>query len=283
MSADQIGGLPSSDSRAGWQANLVVADVMQWVAAGVLLNFVLFGDTSVSWLLRGATIGVLFFAAVRSHVWVLLIAIQSSLLMREPSRPEMSHELESFLYCFSALVLIAYASSLRTTRRHLRYWLASNLTWTLDGPSENAATRSFQIGNLRGMPRRTGILLATRVLLLAVVVLVSMLVFTHLPVSQGARQRWWQRSESSDLTLWPGPTVLVLAIALIVVFWQSEWRQITPAQARLVLRSAFLSSQYRDLKMIVSRRLRASKKDAKNKVRNRSTIKLAPTETPNRS
>ena len=124
------------------------------------------------------------------------------------------------------------------------------------------------------MPDRPGALLAFRALMLVVVVLLSMLVFTHLPIFSSGREQWWQLSVSSGLTLWPGPTILVLALALIVVAWQNEWRQITPAQARLMLRSTFLSLHYRDLKMVVMRRLRLSKSGAAQQSLGRPAVTL---------
>jgi hypothetical protein len=201
-------------------------------------------------------------------VWSLLAAIQISLYFREPSLTEMELGLVPFLYCLLALTLVAYASGLPLTRRHLGHWLALKL-YTIASGNRSVPVAAHPSGTERGqLPERLAASLAVRALSLVIVVLLSMVVFLQLPVWRDAREQWWQRSVNGGLTLWPGPTIFVLAIALVVIFWQSEWRQLTPAQARLVLRSAFVSHHYRDLKMIVNRRLKADRKNvAKDAVR----------------
>ena len=266
-----------STSQSSWRMCLVASDIAQLAAAGLLLDYVLFIGTDVSWLLRWSAIGVLLFAVTRSHIWLFLLSIQVGLLVREPSRPDMAPGLDSFLYCFSALALVAYASSFQMTRRHISHLGASSFARAFRRGRTAPPVQSSSSESL-GMPTHLRELLALRALTLMGVVLVSMLAFTQLPFSRVGRQQWWQRSVSNDLTLWPGPTILIVAIALVVLFWQSEWRQITPAQARVVLRSTLVSSHYRDLKMIVTRRLRTAKKDAIRQARERTASKPAAAE-----
>lgn len=267
------------DQRSTWRTLLVACDIVQWIVAAVLLNFVLFSGTSVGAVLRWSTAGVLLFAVARSHIWLLLLAIQVSLLVREPNRPDMTHGLASFCFCMIALGLVAFASSFRMTRRHIGYVVASSLR-----PAAARGVRGGQSDTVSvfGMPQNLRTLLAYRVLVLMAVVAASMLVFTQLPLSHDNRLRWWQRSVSNDLTLWPGPTVLIVAIAFVILFWQSEWRQITPAQARSVLRSALVSSHYPDLKMIVIRRIRNSKRKPVKKLFGRSADAPAANQAANK-
>ena len=248
----------------------VIADVVQLLSAGALADYVLFSGTGIHWLLRWSAIGVIFYAIWRSYAWTMLLAVQASLLLREPGRTELSAGGESFINCLLALLLLAYACSLRTTRGHLGRWLAGVLQNLLDGPA--AASVSSPIDSTANgkdaakasAPARPTQLLALQVLLLAAVALVAMLVFIQLPVSRFGRDQWWQRSVADRFTLWPGPTVITLAVALILLFWQSEWRQLTAAQAHLYLRSTFLSGHYRDLKMILGRSRKAARRRAKS-------------------
>ena len=294
MSIGQFdGGATSTGSQAAWRLCLVASDILQLALFGLLLNFLLFGGTDIKWLIRGAMIGLIIFTVARHNVWLLLAAIQSSLFLREPQRVAIEHGVDSLLYCLAAIGAIAYASSLLMTRRHLGYWFAQSLI-PLGG--EQLAIVNSAIPNTDApvdqksgtpsepqdaidfghMPNRPAALLTFRALMIVAAVLLSMLAFTHLPLSSDARQRWWLRSVDDGFTLWPGPTMLVLAIALVVLVWQSEWRQMTPPQARLMLRSTFLSIHYRDLKMIVTRRLRSSRKDAVKPSLDRSAA-TAPT------
>jgi hypothetical protein len=241
---------------------LVAADIVHLVAAGIVLDFLLFRGIDIHWLLRWSLIGVLFFAVLRAHAWVILLAIQLSFLLREPARTELSADIESFSICVAVLLLVAYACSLRTTRRQLQFWLGSGLQTLLSGQHLQAEASSASELSEPHKPARAGRLLAMQLLMPIAVALVAMLIFMQLPVSRSGREQWWQRSVADRFTLWPGPTVLTLAIGLLVIVWQLDWRQITPAQARLVLRSTFLSSHYRDLKMIVARSLKAARHPA---------------------
>lgn len=248
----------ASDMVGPPQTYLVIADVLQFLGVGVLIDFLLFGGIDIHWLIRCLATALVLWASLRSHAWVPLLAIQTSLLLREPGRPELTIGVESFFMCFSALVILAYACSLPTTRNELRLWLAGGLH-TLFGQPTSTATISTEVKSRSSPQIDPGKRIAQLVLWHSAVALVSMLVFVQLPVSRAVRHQWWQRSVDARFTLWPGPVVLTIAVALILFVSLSEWRQITPAQSRLFLRSTFLSNHYRDLKMIVQRRLKTSR------------------------
>ncbi len=93
-----------------------------------------------------------------------------------------------------------------------------------------------------------------------VIVLVAMLALLRLPISATARSNWLRNAMENDFTVWPGATLLVLSLLLVIVFMEAGWRQMTGAQASLYMRSSFVLDHYRDLRMIVVRRLKSNAK-----------------------
>ena len=71
-----------------------------------------------------------------------------------------------------------------------------------------------------------------------------------------------------DPTMSAGVTLVVSVIATWLFVSEIAWRRLTPAQSRVLLRSVFLKIHYRDLRMIVRRRL-------KNRVQRASAKKKA--------
>ncbi|MGN6547940.1 MAG: hypothetical protein ACTHK7_23100 [Aureliella sp.] len=233
-----------------WQMAALAADLIQLALAGFLLDFLLFDGTNVGLLPRMIALAGLLLTTLRSLGWPVLMAVQLSFLIREPSHRDMLHGMHSLIVTLATIGMVAYASSFKTTRRQFRHLVAAIVHAAVHGDRTDLASRLWT------PPYRA---LAIRIGILVAVVLVSMLVFVELPIAAAVRQRWWQKSLANGLVLWPGPGVLILALALIVVFWHIEWHPASRAQARLYLRSVFLRSHYRDLKMIVMRRLKAAR------------------------
>lgn len=69
----------------------------------------------------------------------------------------------------------------------------------------------------------------------------------------------------SDPSITMGAILIVAIVAFWVVASEISWRQMTAAQARVYLRSNFLKIHYRDLRMIVVRRLKQRMKRYANK------------------
>lgn len=236
-----------------WLVAALAADFIQLAAAGFLLDFLLFGETGVELLPRLVALAGLMLTTLRSLGWPVLLAIQLSLLIREPSNRDMLHGMNSLIMCLAAIGLVAYASSFKTTRREFRNLIAATLHGAIYGNRVHLPSR-FEAPKYPTLAIRACILIA--------VVLASMLVFIELPIAAPMRQQWWQQSLMDGLVLWPGPGAIVLALALVIAFWHSQWRPVNRAQASLYLRSTFMHSHYRDLRMIVKRRLKAARSAA---------------------
>lgn len=269
--------------RASWW----VADVLRWFVSAFVLNFVLFHGTDFGWLPRLALIGALFLLIARSKTWTVLLTIQLSILVREPSRRDLFSTWETLAMCIGTLGLVAYVSSSDSTRRHLAHGVDRLLTRREEEPNASSEDESspavvggverssfFSVQSSSESIDRPWAFLAYRGLALSGIAMLAMLAWFELPLTRAAREQWWASSVANAQTLWPGPTILVIATAMVVLMWYRGWRQMSRSQASMTLRSTLLSSTYRDLRMIVHRRRRARAKQGAHKV---PTTKQVPT------
>lgn len=241
-----------------------VAIVAYWLPLGVVglvLNFFLFEGLQIGWIVRLLAIGVLLAAVVRSNGVLVLIAIQTSLILRETSRSTMVHGANSFVYCLSALALVVFVASFRIQFPKIR-----NTICRWFEPVEIGEELADRYGDVeKSEPQDIqGILGGIKVISIwAIVVLVAMLAFTHLPINEKNKSDWFARSIAMGGYVWPGPTMLTVAIGVLVLI--NEWNKRTrlPSQSRMYARSVQLGLQYRDLRMILRRGLRSKGKVSK--------------------
>lgn len=238
----------STDRDSNWPAFLRAGDAIQWIAVGLLLEVLLFEGTNIGLTLRCLSVGVLLWAITSSRTWLVLLALQMSLFFRDHRGTQMDFSLGSMVYCLAAISLIAYICGFSTLRIKLRAEIARILRAIVE-PNRQ------QSRDIAEFPQasRQAIAWLMRVFMSFLVVLVSVFAIMHLPISNSGRELLWYRSAHNDMTLWPGPAIVVCTAAAFVFFWQINWSQMTPQQARLYLRSVFIYCHYRDLSMIVTR------------------------------
>lgn len=238
----------------------LAVDAIQIAFVACLLIWLLLADVEVSLTWKALVLAGLVTAVWRSMGWIVLLAVQLSLLVREPSRPDIFPGIDAAIICVLVLFLVAYSSSLHTTRRDLRSWIGTILHWS-NKPRGGRAGSGLSVRASKDRPSfdEHTLSLLTRSVKLLAVVLIAMLVFANLPIFSGVREQWWERSMANERTLWPGPNIFLLALVCVVLFSQSEWRQISPAQARLYVRTVFVGYHYRDLRMIILRRLKTAR------------------------
>jgi hypothetical protein len=82
---------------------------------------------------------------------------------------------------------------------------------------------------------------------------------------------------NADPSIAAGAVIIVAVVACWIVASEISWRQLSPAQARVYLRSIFLKAHYRDLRMIVVRRLKLRMKEiAAGKSRRKNEARTSP-------
>ncbi|MCC6511791.1 MAG: hypothetical protein IT423_22005, partial [Pirellulaceae bacterium] len=94
---------------------------------------------------------------------------------------------------------------------------------------------------------------------LLILVLLATFAFAQLPINPIRRTQWWDRSLEMDGTLWPGPTVFMLAAFGLVILSIGQWRAQTRAQAGLFVKSSYVLYHYRELKSILVRQQKQSR------------------------
>ncbi len=218
---------------------------------GLFLELLLFEGTEVIWLIRLGVIAALLAGILKSQGWFVLLALQASLFLREPRRSEMYFGVMPVLFCVTVLAIIAYSYLGRSFRMRLSDWLVGQLRTAFSG-IENLKRKAEQESAESHWMWFSG----TRLLVWFVLVSVLMIVLRRLPLTVSMRSEWLRSSIENDLTVWPGASLLVVAILLIVVFREMAWRQMSAAQASLYMKSTFMLYHYRDLRMIVLRRLK---------------------------
>jgi hypothetical protein len=235
---------------------VLVADLAQLLVLGLLLDLLLFEGIEVLGLVRMVVIVAVLVGVLKSHGWLVLFALQASLFMREPSRPEMVLGIVPWLYGLTSICLIAYAYLGRPFRNSVSKWLVTEILLAIGIEERTDSESARSRGSVSNWIR----FVAIQFLAWMVIVLVAMLALLRLPISATARSNWLRNAMENENTVWPGATLLVLSLLLVIVFMEAGWRQMTGAQASLYLRSSFVLDHYRDLRMIVVRRLKSNAK-----------------------
>ena len=242
-------------SSASREILALVADFAQLLIMGLLLDLLLFEGVEVVGLLRLGVVAAVLIGVLKSHGWLVLLALQVSLLSREPRRTEMMLGLVPWLYGLTSIGLIAYAYLGKPFRNRLSNWMVIQALFAI-GIEERTVLGSSG----PQAPGPTWIqFIAIQFLVWIVVTFVAMLALLRLPISGTVRSEWLRRAIENDFTVWPGATLLVLTLLLVIVFMEAGWRQMAGAQAKLYMRSWFVLDHYRDLRMFVIRRLKKIK------------------------
>ncbi|MEZ6137449.1 MAG: hypothetical protein R3C53_21385 [Pirellulaceae bacterium] len=241
------------------------ADCLQLLSVGLLLEFLLFTGTEVDARVRVIVIAVLLAGVARAQGWLVLISLQMCLILSESRSRELELSLAAYLYCLIAIAVVAYAFSARRTGHRVSRWMAAVIMQLVGQPSSSPATGSHLTHDRMG--QSTGRKLAinfsswSRVLVQFIVfngvVVFAAIVLGFLPIRSQANQQWFDASLANSSILWPGPSVLIVACLLYLVIREFHWRHMTPAQARLWLRSGYMQFHHRDLMLILRKRIRA--------------------------
>ncbi len=232
-----------------------LADLAQLLVMGLLLDLLLFEGAEIAGLVRLGVVAAVLVGVLKSHGWLLLFALQVSLFSREPRRPDIMLGLVPWLYCLSSIALVGYAYLGKPFRNRVSRWIVAQSRMFLGVEEKNVAQSSTNPPANWRLFQFVG----TQFLVWMVITFVAMLALLRLPITTTARSEWFRNATENDFTVWPGASLLVLSLMLVIVFMEASWRQMTGAQAGLYMRSSFMLDHYRDLRMIVVRRLKKKK------------------------
>lgn len=247
---------------------VLAADLAQLFMVGIVLDCLLFEGLEVPGFIRLGIVALVLVGMLKSQGWLVLFALQVSLLSREPGRSDMSLGLIPWLFSLTTICIVAYAYLGTTFRNRISKWVVMQALFAcgLDDQTQPNTTEA-QASSPNWLP-----FIAVQLVMWMVLIFVSMLALLRLPISSTVRSEWLRSAIENDFIIWPGATLLVITLLLVIVFREVGWRQMTNAQARLYLRSSLVLDHYRDLRMIVMRQIKKNRKQASTLVPHKQLV-----------
>ncbi len=253
MSSDSqtISTSSANDSKRTWHAEVLV-DLIQVFVVWVLLHWLL--PTPPAWqgLLSLAFFLFLALLVIRLRGWFLLILIQWGIMMREPRQSMFDpFSLETVLFSMLAVLTIAYLCGYARTRQ----WLVKFISRWLDQGTWNRKTPNRD-------QRRVWHRWIRQSIVFGIAILGSVAILRYLPFYESRRRDWFNWSTDNDFIFWPGPTLLLVIFAGWILLREYQWKQLSPRQASLFLRSVFFTAHYSDLRLLLRKKLQYRKQNA---------------------
>jgi hypothetical protein len=205
---------------------------------GYAIDLVFIGTYPLSPNVRMGVTVVLLWLATRSQVVLLFGVLVASWLLRESTRPGAFGWTSGLLMAILSIGIIAWISRYQQNRRKLLEWVSQ---LNQDHPVPEAGFPWWSIA------RSFFVLLQ-----IAVVVMASAFLIRNQPWSTYT-EPWFQWSVQNQEVLWPGPILVTSVIGLLVLLNEVAWRQKTPSQKRLFLRTESARLFYPDLRRIIMR------------------------------
>ena len=248
--------LPPTRETSQFGGLLIVSVIAS--AAGIL--FLLAPD--MGWPLRIFLTAMILLTLKYWGGVLILVAVQADFFFREPPR---SAALQGATGLLTVLLIVALLMFINRNRELLKHAASRPLSSILELiVSVFRGEIAFDSGKaVREIPRMLGATVRAIALLVGCV-FVSRILLSTLPNRRTLNEdlRGWMLDESSVLQC---SLLLTGMIAAWVVCSEISWRQLTRDQARLYLRSVFLTIHHADLRMIVRGRLHLRQKSALEK------------------
>ncbi len=184
---------------------------------------------------------------------MVLVAVQADLFFREPPRSAALQGVTGMLIVFLIVALLMFINRNRVLLKQAASRPLSSVVGLIVTAFRSEIT--FDSGKaVREIPRMLGATIRAMALLVGCV-FVSRVLLGMLPNRRTINNdlRGWMLDESSVLQC---SLLLTGMIAAWIVCHEISWRQLTRNQARLYLRSVFLTIHHADLRMVVRGRLK---------------------------
>ncbi len=264
-------GEPMDDAR------LVLEQSTPNVALGLSLQavvFILVGMQllllfpNTMWSIKLIVIALVFLTLKHWGGILVLMAVQADLFIREGRRFETLNSSGGFIYVFIVVAVLMLVARNRLLLKQIAKGSVSGLVKNL-----LAATPATTVAQESAMPeaivaRMVGATLRGLAMLLGCVTAARFLL-SLLPTQ--IRTEDLRQIVNGDPSLSIGVLLIVSIVAAWVVASEVSWRQLSTAQARVYLRSVFMKIHYRDLRMIVVRRIKLRQQRATEKKKSVAT------------
>jgi hypothetical protein len=204
------------------------------------------------WSIRLLIIALVMLTLKRWGGVLVLMLVQGDLVLREGRDMAILNGSGGVLFVLVVMAVLMFVARqrelLQQIARSSLLQVAREFLNSSEAPAESPKEFSIPAGRivssaLRGITLMFGCVVIARVVL-------GMLP-TNREVTAGLRD-----FIDVDPSLTAGAMLIVCLFAVWIAVSEVSWRQMTTAQARMYLRSAFLKLHYADLRMIVRRRLK---------------------------
>jgi hypothetical protein len=244
--------------------NVHVALLLQLSVFTVVGGLLMLLAPLAPWSIKLLLIALVFLTLKRWGGVLVLVLVQCDLLLREGLEFPTLTGSGGILFVLTVISVLMFVAR----QRMLLQQIASNSVFSLAreffSPTDYASTLSSAGEPEPGPQSANGALRiissALRgVTLLFVCVIVARALLLMVPRNRELTGRL-RELVNLDPAMWAATGLLVSLAAIWIVFSEISWRQLTAAQARMYLRSTFVKAHYRDLRMIVMRRINMRKK-----------------------
>ena len=245
----------ASDSQRN--AFLIIGGLLQLLAISLFIELLLGLSENLGLMLRLSLLAIIMTCIVLRLGWLVLVAIQVSLLFQEPMRQPLEHIPSGLFFVLASMFAMVGAMKLPRAHRFVTDVFLNLFRIGIEQGNSGVFSKESDSKDRRPLARLS---LAIWTLHATLVVLFAVFLLTKVPLGR-QYESWVQWSLQNGQAVWPGALLMVLMIALMVVMRENAWRQLEPSQARLYLRSIQLISNYRDLFGFESHRLKRIRKE----------------------
>jgi len=206
---------------------------------------------------------------------LVLLLVQADLFFRESQRQNALSGLEGVMFVVIVLLILMFVARHQLSLQQLSRRSVIQVVRDLLASSERAKSLSESTDPSPVVKRRVAAAFRGLAVLLFCVVaarfLQSLIPQNH-ELTENLRDLI-----NADPSISAGVVIIIAVVALGIVASEISWRQLSPAQARVYLRSIFLKAHYGDLRMIVIRRLKLRMKElAAGKSRRKNEARTLP-------
>lgn len=233
--------------------------ILQFLAMSLVTLLLLSLAPDLPLSLRLLFVAVILLTLKRLGGLAILVTMQADLALREGRSVVSMGGFSGLLLVIVVLGIVMLVFRQRLLLRRLSATSVAEMTRTMLTGSAESDER-FATGSQSGPKHMTASVMSAVAQLLMCVIAARLLLYL-LPRNRqlsGHLRNWISADPALESGAWILWTILVAG--LILMEW--SWRRLTPPQARMYLRSVFLKQHFRDLGMVVVRRIRDRRKRA---------------------
>lgn len=254
---------PEFDEAA--ESSRVLEQVTDNVPLGLILQVSVFAIVGMLLLMlvpeallsiRLLVIAIVFLTLKRWGGVLVLILVQADLFFREGRGFAMLSGSQGILFVVIVVAVLMLVARHRTLLREIAAGSIFSVARNFLNPDSDSQAAPDTTARLALRVSGSGL---RGFVLVSCCVAVARLLIGLFPTSREL-SRNLRGMVNADPAFQTGVIMIFTLVALWVVISEVAWRQISSAQARVYLRSAFLKIHYRDLRMVVKRRLKLRQK-----------------------